>query len=437
MKLTVIGTGYVGLVAGGCFAEMGHQVTCVDKVPQKIQLLKDGKIPIYEPGLEDIVKRNYKEGRLNFSLSVTESVKDVSIVFLAVGTPSAEDGRADLADLFNVVKELAPHIHKDTIIATKSTVPVGTGSKIRTILKENNAKSIEVVSNPEFLKEGHAVEDFMRPDRIIIGCGSLKAKSIFEEVYAPFSRTTNRIIFMSVESAEMTKYAANAMLATRISFMNELAKVCEATHADINDVRLGIGSDKRIGSLFLFPGTGFGGSCFPKDIRSLLHIAKDCNSEVKIMDSVYRVNEEQKKVLYYKALQYFRGDLQKKKFALWGLSFKPNTDDIREAPALSLIDALLQHECDLHVYDPVAMENVKKIYRDKLHYHANSYDTLQSCDALFIVTEWNEFRRLNYDEAKNRLKNHVIFDGRNLFEPDQMKEHRITYWSIGRHAVTI
>ncbi len=442
MKITVVGTGYVGLVSGTCFAETGNQVTCVDIDINKVTKLSKGEITIYEPGLEKIFLRNTKEGRLHFTTSLEEGIKDAEIVFLALPTPPGADGSADLKYVLGVAKQLGTLLKKDDykVIVDKSTVPVGTADKVRqailtasnNTLKCGDDGSFEVVSNPEFLREGVAVDDFMKPDRVVIGANSEKAKKVMGDLYAPFVRQGNPIIYMDEKSAELTKYAANSFLATKISFMNEIAQLCEKLDANVDMVRLGIGSDERIGKRFLFPGIGYGGSCFPKDVQALIMSSDEVGYDFKILKAVEDVNEKQKLHLIPKINKYFNNNLQGKHFALWGLAFKPNTDDIREAPALYLIDALTAAGASVTAFDPEAMNNVKGVIGDKITYATNQYDCLKNADALVIATEWNEFRTPEFDKIESSLKNKAIFDGRNLFEIDEMKDKGFHYESIGR-----
>ena len=445
MNIAVVGTGYVGLVTGTCFAETGNMVTCVDIDANKVEKLSSGKITIYEPGLEKIFIRNAKEGRLKFSTSLEEGIKDARVVFLALPTPPDGDGFADLNFVLGVSKNIGKLLQQDDykIIIDKSTVPVGTADKVHSIILqsakeagiENPEKLFDVVSNPEFLREGVAVDDFMKPDRVVIGTSSEKAKDTLALLYAPFVRQGNPIIFMDEKSAELTKYAANAFLATKISFMNEIAQVCEKVGADVDMVRKGIGSDDRIGRRFLFPGIGYGGSCFPKDVKALSKSSRQSEYDFKILEAVMEVNEMQKIHLLPKIKKYFNNDIKGKKFALWGLAFKPNTDDIREAPALKIIEQLLHEGASVSAYDPEAMANVKKEIGEKIEFAANQYDALENADALIIATEWSEFRTPDFTRIKALLKNHAIFDGRNLFELFQMEECGFHYESIGRKKI--
>ncbi len=447
MNISVIGTGYVGLVTGTCFAETGNMVTCVDIDENKVKKLSSGKVTIYEPGLEKIFERNEKEGRLKFTTSLEEGIKNAKMIFLALPTPPGDDGSADLSYVLNVSTQIGNLLKEGEykIIIDKSTVPVGTAEKVHNnILNSLRTRKIEapeelfdVVSNPEFLREGVAVEDFMKPNRVVIGTSSDRAKKSMGELYAPFVRQGNPVIYMDEKSAELTKYAANAFLATKISFMNEIAQLCEKLGADVDMVRRGIGSDDRIGKRFLFPGIGYGGSCFPKDVQALSKSALRADYEFKILEAVMQVNENQKTHLLPKIKSYFDGDLKGKKIAIWGLAFKPNTDDIREAPALRLIKELNAAGAIITAYDPEAMENVKRELKNKIAYADNQYDAIKDADALIIATEWSEFRTPDFTKIKSLLKNPVIFDGRNLFELYQMKEMGFHYVSIGRKIVEI
>lgn len=434
MKITVVGTGYVGLVTGTCLAETGNHVFCVDIDEKKVNKLKSGKITIYEPGLEKLFERNLKEGRLSFTTDIKEGIEDSEIVFLALPTPPGEDGSADLQYVLGVAESIGKILDSYKIIIDKSTVPVGTAEKVHAAIAKNYKGEFDVVSNPEFLREGVAVEDFMKPDRIVIGTTSERAKKLLTELYAPYVRQGNPIIFMDERSAELTKYAANAFLATKISFMNEIAQMCEKLGADVDMVRKGIGSDDRIGKRFLFPGIGYGGSCFPKDVQALVHSAREVKYDFRILNAVTEVNEKQKTHLYTKIKRYF-GDLSGKHFAIWGLAFKPNTDDIREAPALEIIDALLNDGATITAFDPEAMNNVKNILGDKISYAATQYDSLQNADALIIATEWNEFRTPDFDKILEMLKEPVIFDGRNVFDVQSLEKKGFHYESIGRPLV--
>ncbi|HEX6426371.1 MAG TPA: UDP-glucose/GDP-mannose dehydrogenase family protein [Niastella sp.] len=432
MKIAVVGTGYVGLVTGTCFAETGNDVTCVDIDKTKVEKLSSGQITIYEPGLEKLFLRNVKEERLRFTTSLYDGVKDAEIVFLALPTPPGEDGSADLKYILGVAKDLGELMTDYKVIVDKSTVPVGTAEKVYAAISKTFVGDFDVVSNPEFLREGVAVEDFMKPDRVVIGASSERARKVMGELYGPFVRSGNPVIFMDVRSAELTKYAANSFLATKISFMNEVAQLCERLGADVDMVRRGIGSDERIGKRFLFPGIGYGGSCFPKDVQALVKSSSEVGYDFQILNAVMDVNERQKLHLLPKIKKYFKNDLKGKRFALWGLAFKPNTDDIREAPALYIIDELLKEGARVCAYDPEAVNNVKALLGDKIEYAENQYDCLEHADALIIATEWNEFRTPNFLKIVTALRNKVIFDGRNLFEADAIKELGFYYESVGR-----
>ena len=439
MKIAVVGTGYVGLVTGTCFAETGNQVICVDIDKAKVDKLSSGKITIYEPGLEKIFLRNQKESRLQFTTSLAEGIKDAQVIFLALPTPPGEDGSADLKYILGVAKELGALIKEGDykIIIDKSTVPVGTAAKVEKVLLENGGieGTFDIVSNPEFLREGVAVDDFMKPDRVVIGTSSEKAKKVLSDLYGPFVRQGNPVIFMDEKSAELTKYAANSFLATKITFMNEIAQLCELLGADVDMVRKGIGSDERIGRRFLFPGIGYGGSCFPKDVQALARSSNEVDYSFKILEAVMDVNEKQKLHLVPKIKSYFNDDLKGKKIALWGLAFKPNTDDIREAPALKMINELVEAGAMVSAYDPEAMNNVKELIGNKIKYSEKQYDTLTDADALVIATEWSEFRTPDFEKMISLLKNKVIFDGRNLFDLAKMEELGFHYESIGRKII--
>jgi UDPglucose 6-dehydrogenase len=434
MKIAVVGTGYVGLVTGTCFAETGNEVTCVDIDQDKVDRLRNGQITIYEPGLEKLFLRNLKEERLKFTSGLEEGVKDALIVFLALPTPPGENGSADLKYVLGVADQLGRMMKDYKVIINKSTVPVGTAEKVREEVTRNYRGEFDVVSNPEFLREGVAVEDFMKPDRVVVGTNSEKARKILGDLYGPFVRSGNPVIFMDERSAELTKYAANSFLATKISFMNEVAQLCERMDADVDMVRRGIGADERIGKRFLFPGIGYGGSCFPKDVQALVKSAEEVKYDFRILNAVMQVNEKQKLHLVPKIRKYFNNDLKGKHFALWGLAFKPNTDDIREAPALYIIDELMNEGATFSVFDPEAMNNVKALLGSKVCYSENQYDTLKNADALIIATEWNEFRTPDFLKMVKNLKRKVIFDGRNLFEVEAIKELGFHYESIGRSA---
>lgn len=432
MKITVVGTGYVGLVTGTCLAETGNTVTCVDIDENKVARLKGGKIPIYEPGLEKLFDRNLKEERLYFTTNLAEGIKEAQIIFLALPTPPGEDGSADLRYVLGVAEEIGKLLTDYKIIINKSTVPVGTADKVKEAIGRNYKGEYDVVSNPEFLREGVAVEDFMKPDRIVIGTQSERAKKLLEQLYGPYVRQGNPIIFMDERSSELTKYAANSFLATKISFMNEIAQLCERLDADVDMVRKGIGSDDRIGKRFLFPGIGYGGSCFPKDVQALVRSSWEVGYDFRILDAVMDVNTRQKVHLVAKIKNYFDDNLQGKHFAVWGLAFKPNTDDIREAPALYIIEELIKAGASITAYDPEAMENVKNVLGDKIAFSESQYDALKGVDALIIATEWNEFRTPDFLKIVSNMKQKVIFDGRNLFDVAAIKELGFYYESIGR-----
>lgn len=435
MDIAMIGTGYVGLVSGTCFAESGNQVTCVDIDEKKIEALNRGEIPIYEPGLSELVVRNATEGRLHFTTDLETAVRNARVVYLAVGTPQGDDGSANLSALWSVVDSIAPMVSDDVIIVTKSTVPVGTNAGIYDRLYELNGRRYHVASNPEFLKEGAAINDFMYPDRVVVGVRDESVAETLKELYSPFLRTDKPFLSMSPESAELTKYVANALLATKISFINEMANLCEAMSGDINDVRRGIGHDQRIGFAFLFPGVGYGGSCFPKDVRALSSMSNTLGLQPTILDAVDQVNNRQKHVLINRIEAHYQDDLANKNFAIWGLAFKPKTDDIREAPALVLIDRLLERGAKVRVFDPEAMDNVREIYGDRIEYANRSIDALKGADVLVINTEWDAFRHPDFEEIKEMMAEPVIFDGRNLYSTGQMEKLGFTYYSIGRPAV--
>ena len=437
MKIAVVGTGYVGLVTGTCLAETGNAVTCVDINEEKVQKMKQGQVPIYEPGLELLFHRNIEQGRLKFTTDLAEAIEDAKIIFLALPTPPGGDGSADLSFVLGAARDIALTIKDYKVVVTKSTVPVGTADKVIAVFKQNTDVEVDVVSNPEFLREGVAVDDFMKPDRIVIGTKSPKARKLMEELYGPYVRSGNPIIFMDERSSELTKYAANSFLATKITFMNEVANLCELVGADVDMVRRGIGADERIGKRFLFAGVGYGGSCFPKDVQALAKSAAEVDYNFRILNSVMEANELQKKLLVEKMRKYYNGDLKGKKFALWGLAFKPETDDIREAPALYIIDELLGEGAEVVVYDPEAMENVKKLKGDTISYAANPYEALEGADALLIVTEWSLFRTPDFDRIEKALKAKVIFDGRNLYDIQKMIDCGYYYNSIGRKVVEV
>jgi UDPglucose 6-dehydrogenase len=435
MKITVVGTGYVGLVTGTCLAETGNEVTCVDCDRKKIDVLNRGHIPIYEPGLAELVARNVAAGRLLFTTDLGAAAQKAKLVFLAVGTPPGDDGSADLSALWTVADQLAPHLKRGAIVICKSTVPVGTNAKLAARLKEQTGHEIDVASNPEFLKEGMAIEDFMKPDRVVVGARRQEVIDVLDELYQPYLRTDKPFLSMSPESAEMTKYVANSLLSTKISFINEMANVCEGVGADINEVRRGIGHDSRIGFAFLFPGIGYGGSCFPKDVRALAGLAHTKGIESLMLEAVHTVNEHQKTVVFEKIERHFDGKLAEKAIAVWGLAFKPSTDDVREAPALALIDRLLAAKARVRVYDPEAMDNVAAIYGDRLVYCQKRDDTLHGADALAVCTEWKQFIHPDFEEMRQMMRQAVVFDGRNIYNPQRMQAAGFTYYSIGRPAV--
>lgn len=435
MNISVIGTGYVGLVTGTCFAETGNTVVCVDIDKSKVDKLSSGKITIYEPGLEQLFERNLKQGRLSFTTNLAEGIKEAKIIFLALPTPPGEDGSADLKYILGVAEELGPLLKDYTVIVDKSTVPVGTADKVHTRISLKAKTAFDVVSNPEFLREGVAVEDFMKPERVVIGTNSARARKVMETLYSPFVRQGNPLVFMDERSAELTKYAANSFLATKISFMNEIANLCELVGADVDSVRKGIGTDSRIGKRFLFPGIGYGGSCFPKDVQALEKSSSDVKYDFKILKAVMDVNADQKTKLFPRIKDYFRGDLRGKVFAVWGLAFKPHTDDIREAPALYNIEELLEAGAIVRAHDPEAMENVKRLMGDKIQFCNTPYEAAQGVDAIFIATEWPEFRTPDFEKISSIVKNKVIFDGRNLYDLAVMKELKYTYFSIGRETI--
>jgi UDPglucose 6-dehydrogenase len=435
-KIAVIGTGYVGLVTGTCFAETGNLVVCVDIDVNKVERMRNGEIPIYEPHLDVLFDRNIKAGRLSFTTSLEEGIRDAEIIFLALPTPPGEDGSADLRYILGVADDLGKLMTDYKVIVDKSTVPVGTAEKVHAVIAKHATTEFDVVSNPEFLREGFAVDDFMKPDRVVIGTSSKRAERVMEQLYKPFVRQGNPIIFMDEKSAELTKYAANAFLATKITFMNEIANFCERVGADVDKVRIGIGSDERIGKRFLFPGIGYGGSCFPKDVQALFKSGIEEGFEFEILKAVMGVNETQKTVLFPKIMAYFNNDLKGKKIALWGLAFKPDTDDIREAPALYMIDALTKEGARIVAYDPEAMPNVQNLIGDKIGYAGDEYAALQGADALLICTEWGVFRNPDFKRMASAMKDKAVFDGRNLFEVGEMKERGFFYSSIGRNTIT-
>lgn len=437
MKIAIVGTGYVGLVTGTCFSEMGVDVTCVDVQESKIESLKKGIIPIYEPGLEDMVHRNYNAGRLKFTTDLRECLDDVEVVFSAVGTPPDEDGSADLKYVLEVARTIGRNMNKYILVVTKSTVPVGTAQKVKATIQEELSKrgvqlDFDVASNPEFLKEGNAVDDFMKPDRVVVGVESDRAKGLMERLYKPFMLNNYRLIFTDIPSAEMIKYAANSMLATRISFMNDIANLCELVGADVNMVRKGIGADSRIGSKFLYPGCGYGGSCFPKDVKALIKTAEKNGYSMRVLKAVEEVNETQKGILFDKLMRYFNGDIKGKQIAMWGLAFKPETDDMREAPALVLIDKLIEAGAQVKAYDPIAMNECKRRIGDKVVYATDMYDAVLDADALLMVTEWKEFRLPSWGVLKKTMKQAVVIDGRNIYDKKELQEQGFEYLCIGK-----
>lgn len=439
MKIVVVGTGYVGLVTGACLSEVGIEVVCIDVMQQKIDNLKKGILPIYEPGLEDIVTRNYKKGRLHFSTDLADSIRGAQVAFIAVGTPPGEDGSADLKYVLQVADTIGQHMTDYLVVVTKSTVPVGTASKVNSSIaaalqKRGEEIEYDVASNPEFLKEGAAVDDFLKPDRIVIGVESERARNVLQQMYNPFLLNGHPILFMDVPSAEMTKYAANAMLATKISFMNDIANLCELVGANVNHVRKGIGSDPRIGNRFIYPGIGYGGSCFPKDVKALIKTGEKNGYDLRILNAVEEVNEDQKKVIITKIMNFYNNDIAGKTFAMWGLSFKPKTDDMREAPSLVIIDMLLEAGAKVQAYDPVSMPEAKHMIGDKITFVDDAAAATKGADALLLITEWPEFRLPVWDEIKENMKGHVIFDGRNIYTADEIKQHGFEYFGIGRYA---
>lgn len=437
MKIAIVGTGYVGLVSGTCFAEIGVDVICVDTNSEKIESLNNGIIPIYEPGLEEMVHRNVKSGRLKFTTSLANCLNDVDVVFSAVGTPPDEDGSADLSYVLGVARTIGQNMNKYTLVVTKSTVPVGTATKVRLAIQEELDKrglkiDFDVASNPEFLKEGNAIADFMSPDRVVVGVESKKAQEIMTKLYKPFQLNNFRVLFMDIPSAEMTKYAANSMLATRISFMNDIANLCELVGADVNMVRSGIGSDTRIGRKFLYPGIGYGGSCFPKDVKALIKTAEQNGYSMRVLKAVEGVNEAQKSILFQKLNRLFDGELHDKNIAIWGLAFKPETDDMREAPALVLIDLMKQAGCNVRVYDPIAMEECKRKLGDTIYYAKDMYDATLNADALMLLTEWKEFRLPSWQVVRKSMNGNVILDGRNIYDNKELAEQGFNYHCIGK-----
>jgi UDPglucose 6-dehydrogenase len=435
MKVCVVGTGYVGLVAGTCFAEGGNDVVCVDNVAAKVDALNQGVVPIYEPGLEELIRRNVAERRLSFTMDLPEAIRRSVVCFIAVGTPMSDRGAADLSAVMSVARGIGRAMDGYRVVATKSTVPVGTSEKVRAVLAESTSQPFDVVSNPEFMKEGAAIDDFMKPDRVVIGASNPRAVEIMRELYEPFVRTGNPILTMDNASAEMTKYAANALLATRISFMNEIANLCERAGADVDHVRRGIGYDRRIGHHFLFPGVGYGGSCFPKDVQAVIHTARQHGMDFPLLNAVEDVNRGQKRRLVDKVVGEFGEDLRGRRLAVWGLAFKPRTDDMREAPSLTVVEGLLARGAQVAVHDPEALTEARKAFGDRVSYHRVNYEALQNADALLIVTEWNEFRRPDFARMKQLMRRPLIFDGRNLYEPEVMREHGFTYLPIGRGVV--
>jgi UDPglucose 6-dehydrogenase len=436
MRVGVIGTGYVGLVAGACFAETGNEVICGDVDAEKVKALNAGKIPIYEPGLEPLVERNIANGRLRFTTDIPRVTTDSRVIFIAVGTPPDEDGSADLRHVLDVARVIGESMNEEKVVVTKSTVPVGTAAQVRAEIEKRTTHPVHVCSNPEFLKEGAAVVDFMRPDRVVLGIDSPAARDLLVELYDPFIRTGNPIVFMDIASAELTKYAANAMLATRISFMNEIARMCELTGADVSLVRRGVGSDQRIGPKFLFPGPGYGGSCFPKDVKALMRTAQELGYDFRILKAVEDVNESQKRLFIQKVVDHFGDDLTGRTIAVWGLAFKPGTDDMRESPSVVLIDGLLGRGAEVRGHDPAALDSARRILRDRVVYCEREYEALEGADALVVMTEWLDYRNPNMQRIRDGLKTPVVFDARNLYEPSKMRELGFKYYPLGREAVT-
>jgi UDPglucose 6-dehydrogenase len=432
MNISVVGAGYVGLVTGTCFAEMGNDVICVDVNQKKIERLKRGKSPIYEPGLQELLRRNMREDRLQFTADIVTAIRDSLIIFIAVGTPPLKNGAADLSHVFTVAEQIGEAMEEYKVIVIKSTVPIGTADKIHELVKTKTSEEFDIVSNPEFLKEGAAIDDFMRPDRIVLGTGSTRAAAIMKELYRPVVRTSRPILVMDNRSAELTKYAANAMLATRISFINEIANLCDHMGANVNSVREGIGSDQRIGFSFLFPGVGYGGSCFPKDVKALASTAEECGYKMSILEAVDRLNTAQKSVLVPRIKKHFDGNLKDKVIALWGLAFKPRTDDMREAPSITIANELLAEGAKLQVHDPVAIKEARKIFHRKVTYCEQPYDALRGAHALVLVTEWSEFRNPDFDRMKKLMAGSAIFDGRNIYDPKTMRDHGFVYCGIGQ-----
>jgi UDPglucose 6-dehydrogenase len=434
-KIAVVGTGYVGLVTGTCFAETGNQVVCIDIDKEKVDRMKAGEVPIYEPHLDVLFERNLNANRLSFTTSLSEGIAEAEIIFLALPTPPDEDGSADLSYILGVAEELGRLIKDYKVIVDKSTVPVGTAERVHAAVAKHAMVPFDIVSNPEFLREGFAVDDFLKPERVVIGASSIRAQKVMEQLYKPFVRQGNPIIYMDEKSAELTKYAANSFLATKITFMNEMANFCEVVGADVDKVRIGIGSDSRIGKRFLFPGIGYGGSCFPKDVSALVKSGKEVGFDFSILEAVIKVNEEQKKVLLPKIRNYFRGKLAEKRIAVWGLSFKPDTDDIREAPAFTIIEHLLKEKANVVVFDPEAMNNAKRKLNDSVEYASGEYEALENADALVICTEWSIFRNPDVERMKSLMSDAVVFDGRNLFDPQEMNDNGFYYASIGRNTL--
>ncbi|WP_320052663.1 UDP-glucose/GDP-mannose dehydrogenase family protein [uncultured Acetobacteroides sp.] len=440
MKIAVVGTGYVGLVSGTCFAETGTIVTCVDVNEKKISQLNSGIIPIYEPGLENMVKRNVEKQRLFFTTNLKDAMVGAEAIFIAVGTPPDEDGSADLKHVLTVASEIGRNLQVYTVVVNKSTVPVGTAQKVKNVIKQELEKRgvnipFDVASNPEFLKEGNAIDDFLKPDRIVVGTESEEAQKLMGKLYKPFLLNGHPIVFMDLLSSELTKYAANAMLATKISFINDIANLCEIVGADVNLVRKGIGSDSRIGNKFIYAGAGYGGSCFPKDVKALIKTAQDHNHTLEILKSVESVNERQKQIVYHRVKDFFNGNLKGKKIAMWGLSFKPNTDDMREAPSVVIIESLLKDGATVSAYDPVAINEAKRILGDTIQYATSPYEATKNADALILITEWSEFRIINFEELEKNMNQKVIFDGRNIYDPEEMRERGYVYYSIGRKPI--
>jgi len=431
MRIAIIGTGYVGLVAGTCFADSGNDVTCVDIDERKIRMLQAGEVPIYEPGLEELIKKNVREKRLFFTRDLTDAVTRAQVVFIAVGTPEGESGDADLQYVLAAAEQIGKAMKQYTVVVDKSTVPVGTADKVREAIRKVTDVEFDVVSNPEFLKEGAALDDFLKPDRVVIGVDSERARKVMAELYAPFVRTENPVLFMDTRSAELTKYAANAMLATRISFMNDIAALCEKVGADVDFVRKGLGSDKRIGYPFLFPGVGYGGSCFPKDVKALVATGREFGLELDLLRAVERTNERQKKLLVNKAAKHY-GSLEGRKFGVWGLAFKPKTDDMREAPSIEVIEGLIGKGAQVIAHDPVAPHTAQRVFGERIRYASVPYEALEGVDGLFVVTEWNEFRHPDFERMKSLMKSPVIFDGRNVYDPARLRELGFTYYGIGR-----